>query len=223
MENQLKGPNSLKYQNLKKYLILFSLYYSISCNQSFSKNPTCIVLEENILKKYDSSKFKITNSRTAGWSDVIENPLVPDKKCLYEFDENKRLRFFAYLINDSDYIFSYKYDSLGNIIGKTGDEVVKWFSSKPSVDSLQISFLLFSLNFSYIRNTLIVNNDTFSNVKLYKSRYYTNLIGGSATTVIKRSEHKGFVYLTGERLNKCSRDTTFYADSISLESAFTKK
>jgi hypothetical protein len=223
MEKQRKGIYISNFDNFKKYLLLFSLYYSISCNHSISKKPTCIVLEENILKKYDSTKFKISNSHTPGWTDVIENPLSRDKKCLYQFDKNKRLRFFAYLINDSDYLFSYKYDSLGNIVNKTGDEVVKWFSSKPVADSLEITFLLYSLNFSYRRVTLIIGNDTFGNIVLYKNRYYTNLIGGSATVLIKTGVNKEFAYVTGEKLNKCSRDTTFYTDSISLESAFEKK
>ncbi len=223
MKKRLITDCFLKYKNLKIFSFVFSLYYLISCNQTVSKKPNCIILEGNILKKYDSSKFKMSNSHTPGWIDVIENPSSPDKQCLYQFDENKRLRFFASLINDTDYLFSYKYDTLGNIINKTGDEVVKWFSSKPTADSLQISFLLFSLNFSYRRVTLIIDKDTFRNIKLYKSKYYENLIGGSATVLIKKGEQSGFTFVTGEKINRCTKDTTFYTDSISLESAFIKK
>ena len=188
----------------------------ISCHQNGKRNTKCVYSMDDLFKKYDSTKFKMAKSRTLDWIDVTE--IVDSgsgESNLYQFDKNNMLRFYAF-INDSnnDFTFSVKYDSLGNVENKTGRDVVRWHLSSRGSDSLDLTFFLYGINYSYWDITLVIGVDSISNLEIFKSAYsnlfaYTQTIKNSR---LKDDSVKRRVYVYGKKVNMCTNDTTIFSD-----------
>jgi hypothetical protein len=201
---------------MKRFLLIITFFGIISCHQNTENKHPCIYLLSDLYRNYDSVKFRVSKSRTKDWVD-LEEYSGSNPKQLYQFDKNNRLRFYAFLFNDSDYNFSEKYDSLGNTIGKTGSEIVKWFIEKHGSDSLDITFLLYTIHRSYGNINLIFGKQTFQNIKLFKSSEFSNLIGGTKRVSLTGEKVDRSIYLSGRKFNVCSNDTvTFFRDSAIL-------
>jgi hypothetical protein len=161
----------------------------------------------------------MAKSRTEDWLDVLDIGDSTGEKELYQFDKNKMLRFYAFVIDDSNgYDYSIRYDSLGNIVNKTGPEIVRWYLFNHGNDSLTISFLLNAIHYSYGKVSLTLGNDSFKNVLLFKS-VYSNLIGHDLRVknfIPNDDSNKKMLYISGIKVNRCTLDTSIFKDSVYL-------
>jgi hypothetical protein len=143
---------------------------------------------------------------------TVYDSLSPDKaRGYYQFDKNNNLRFYCFLCDKaSNYYFGITYDSLGNELGKTGGDVVRWSVGKKGDDSLIVSCLFYKINRSY--GSLYVTGSDFSkNLALYEARYYSNMIAAEFT--IDRHQ-KGIVLLKGRIRDDCSGKERDIMDSL---------
>jgi hypothetical protein len=203
---------------MNKFFIALFFISLNSCQHETSRKDSCSFFATDLFKIYGRAKFQITKSRTEGWTDATENLPKLKKGGLFQFDRNQMLRFYAFLVNDSnEYSFSLAYDSLGNIVNRTGGDVVNWVIDKHDADSLDITFLLYSIHFSYGRSKLVIDRDTFANIRLFKSANFSNLIGGSITIPHTKYRGRKIIYLSGLKKNMCTSETSILKDSISFD------
>ena len=201
---------------MKKLFFLFSLFLVfVSCSKIKSEKHRCIYLFDELVFN-DTNRLIMEKSHTPNFQDLLERDDSSKEKSLYQFDSNRRLRFYAFLYNDSDYSFSIKYDSLGNIIKKTGGDVVKWVAEKQGTDSLHVAFLLYSIGISYGKINMTVNNDTFKNITLFKSRIFSNLVGGTIRAPSRDIIGKN-IKITGLKRINCTSVYAHFNDSVIIE------
>ena len=202
---------------MKKLFLLFALFFSsMGCGKIKSEKNKCIYYFDEMVFM-DRSKITIEKSRTPDFQEVLEENDSSKETSLYQFDANGRLRFYAFIYNDSDeYSFSIKYDSLGNVIKKTGGDVVKWTADKKGTDSIDLVFLLYSIGISYGKITMTIGNDTFKNITLFKSRKFSSLVGGTIRVPL-RTIIGNNVNLIGLKRDDCTNVYTNFKNSVSLE------
>ena len=67
------------------------------------------------IKKYDSTKYTRIDYETPKMTEIFDSNSFQEKGH-YKFDEYNRLRFYAFLVDDSNgYYFSINYDTLGRM------------------------------------------------------------------------------------------------------------
>ncbi|MBS1948305.1 MAG: hypothetical protein JST47_11105 [Bacteroidetes bacterium] len=208
----------MKHVAINLTIVIVIAMGTLGCNSNKSSEISCEYDMKTLFNSYDSSKFFVTKSQNQNWIDVIDKDNLHNAdKGVYTFDEMGHLRFYAFVIDsENGYNFSIRYDSLGNIVKKTGREVVRWYMSRVYNDSITISFLLYSVHFKYGKIKLIIGNDSVQKVQLYESSF-PNLIEGIAKipSIILESKDslKRTAFISGMKLNICTNDTTVFKDS----------
>jgi hypothetical protein len=186
-------------------LYIFYLTLIISCKSKEDHFSNCAIpyTLNTLFKNYDSSRFEISNND--GWTLVRDKGNIRDNdkdkdKGLYSFDQNSILRSYTFLVDDSTFQFGVTFDSLGRESKKSGNNVVRWSIYNRGNDSSRITFLVFQINRSYGSIKISLDHDTMP-VKLFESRYYSNLAGGEITV---SNQSGGLIHLTGRMRDDCT-------------------
>jgi hypothetical protein len=191
------------------YVIIFCLV--LSCNLKKDKKENCSYSIDHLLKDFDSSQFERIPFEEK--IDFIEKKSSLGERGIYTFDKNNILRFYGFLINsNNEYDFSIQYDSLGNEISRTGRDVVQWYFRKLENDSLKVTFLLYSANYSFSNISLQLKNKSINNIKLFKSPLFSNLIGNSI--VLPLVQGKDTVFISGQKVNLCTGKSQRFEDFV---------
>jgi len=194
-----------------KILLYSTLLLIASCEVNNNKKNNCTYKIENFFKKYDSLNFKI--DRYNGLTEIFDNSNITGERGFYKFGKEGNLLFYGYLVNEqNDYSFGIEYDSSGNQINQPKETVVRWFTSKLGNDSLKVSFLLYSINYSY-GNIQLTGSDFLINVPLFESKYFSNLNAGDVVIALPKIKR---VYITGNVKNNCSMVMSNFRDSVIL-------
>ncbi len=160
--------------------------------------------------------FDFGDFRKEGLIEVSDKKSNIGAKGIYKFDLDQRLRFYAFLLSDSnDYVFSREYDVDGRIVNKTGGDVVQWYFRKLSEDSMKVTFYLYSLDERYDSIDLSYEKQTLKNIVLYTSPIYSNIVGTSVT-LPNLNKQNGIIYIKGKKENKCIPRESTFVDSSSV-------
>lgn len=211
---------------MKFFLFVIAILLIVSCHQKKGLKNNCSYLLTDLLKRNDSTKFTFTKSRTLDWLDVTEIvDSVGGEENLYQFDRNKILRFYAFIVDTTNaYKFSVKYDSLGNFVSKTGRDILTLHLKKNGKDSLDITFFLYGVHYQYRNVNLVIGVDSFKNVEIFKS-IFSNLVGHTQTVrnpiSIKDSSARK-MHIFGTKINMCTHDTTNFYESGFLPNIIKK-
>ena len=196
-------------------IILIAALLLTSCNSAKKQEITCAYSINNLFAAYDSNALTI--SKFQNETDVFDTSDQYHERGIYIFDKGGKLRFYAFLEDDSNnFNCSFEYDSLGNIINRKGGEVTRWFIEKPFNDSSKITFLFYAVNYSYSNVFLEIVRDKIKINGLGKSFHFSNLVGTDWDIPLLRYPTLKTVYISGWRRNLCSGDSTFFMDSVHL-------
>ena len=194
--------------------IMFMLY---SCGSNEGVN-NCRYNRDKLLTEIDTALLDKRDYPDEQFYEVLDKGSNIGARGIYKFDKDETLRFYAFLLSDSnDYIFSREYDSLGTLIDSTGREVVQWYFRKISSDSVKITFYLYGINQTYDDINLGFGTATRTNIDLFKSPIFSNILGGSFTSVIDKEENRK-IFITGKRFNTCSGEKYSFTDSTEVPS-----
>ena len=97
-------------------------------------------------------------------------------KSFYRFDSNNVLRQYSFLLDNTNSNYSENFDSIGNLINKTGDVLLETRIWKKENDTLLFNMFLSALQKEY-KDICIIINDTCTIYPklLYKSQEYSNV------------------------------------------------
>jgi hypothetical protein len=196
------------------YFLIIAILFC-SC-VSKKKNEPCIYTRENLLKNFDNALLNSQNFPNDSLLEVWDKGSNNDVRGLYKFNTSGILRFYAFLLSDSnEYNFSRTYDTSGNIIEKTGNDVVQWYFRKLPGDSIKLTFFLFGLDQTYSDLQLKLASDDLKEIKVFPSPIFSNMLAGSI--ICDRGNlNSDFIYLTGNRHNKCLNTDEKFADSVEV-------
>jgi hypothetical protein len=200
----------------KTVLAIVSLTYFLSCNTKTNKLGNCAYNFNTFQKNFNNSRYdkRITDEN---WIEVMDKDNDFGEKGLYQYDENLRLRRYAFLLdstNEAYYIV--QYDSLGNEIERPKSEVVRWYIRSESKDSLRLAFYLNAIQHQYKNIQIQYSDTTVSITKLEDSERFTNLIG--ARFLLPKLQKGAKVVLTGLKINTCTNIQQKFNDFVIIPS-----
>jgi hypothetical protein len=202
---------------MSKSLLLFLIVIICSCKKE--NNNKCRYTLDDLLQNFDTSLLVQAAYKDYGVYEVTDVGSNIGVKGIYKFDKNKTLRFYAFLLSDSnDYIFSRSFDTAGNIIGKTGKEVVQWYFRKLSGDSVKVTFFLFGLHQNY-NNVQVKLAQSSKDIKLVKSPIFSNILGGSIICS-KLELNTDWLFITGKNDDECLNLKKTFLDSAAVLAEF---
>ncbi len=203
-------------RNLIFVLIAGIIFYSCDSKNEIKNN--CRYSSGRLIEDFDSALIEVKSFPNGRVYEILDKGSNIGAKGIYKFDEIGRLRFYAFLLSDSnDYTFSRQYDSLGRTIRVTGGEVVQCYFRKISTDSLKITFFLYGLSQKYADINLQYGTTYKTEVELFKSPIFSNILGGSIMTELSKERGK-IIYIMGKRLDICSASEYYFRDSVNVPS-----
>lgn len=159
----------------KNLVIVIGILIYVSCNNNDLENVKCDY-NFQMLMNYDSLLVKLSSNNDT--FDVEDKIGDNDKysKGIYRFDENKRLRFYAFYIDDYFYKYSEEYNENGELIHHEGNTLLEYRLVKGINDSVIFNGFISSLKKEYKSIEVYLNNkDTLIIKYLYKSDLYSNV------------------------------------------------
>jgi hypothetical protein len=202
------------YQMHRIYFIIIAILF-YSCVSKMKKEP-CIYTRDKLLKNFNNALLDSENYPNDSLLEVWDKGSSNDVRGIYKFNSAGILRFYAFLLSDSnEYNFSRTYDTTGNIVEKTGNDVVQWYFRKLQGDSIKLTFYLFGLDQSYSDLQLKLASDDLKEIKVFQSPIFSNILAGSIICD-RASLDTEWIYLTGKRHNKCLNTDEKFADSAEV-------
>jgi len=133
------------------YFSFLFLALSLICACSLRQEKVhCRYTSTDLLRTHDSSLFEKKYYQQENLIEFLDLGSRDGVKGIYKFDENKVLRFYAFLLSDSsDYVFSRSYDDEGHVVERSGREVIQWYFRKLPNESIKITFYMFCLRQCY--------------------------------------------------------------------------
>ena len=194
------------------------LSYSFSCNSKENEVKNCSYTVADLYRDYDSLSFEKVKFERKGNTDFLDKGSM-GKRSIYTFDNNNVLRFYAFLISDSnEYNFSIRYDSLGNEIKRIGPEVVHWFFRKLGKDTVSVTFFLNAINHVYNGLRIEYGTKKYNDIQLQKSEVFSNIIGSTIDIVMPKSSLIDTVYIYGLKKDACSGKEIDFKDFVLIPS-----
>jgi hypothetical protein len=192
--------------------------FATSCKLPIKKQNNCFYSINKLFKDYDSSRFQISRFEKELEVNIFDSANQFGQRGVYKFDKSRNLLFYAFLKDSSNaYSFSLEYDSWGNAINKTGNEVVQWYLRKRGTDSLFVTFYLFAINSSYSNVSFIKKDDTIKNITLFENLSFSNLLGQTIAIPIAKGNSNMKLFIYGLKKNLCTNESTFFKDSIDFQ------
>lgn len=183
-----------------------------SCgNKPVKPNFCCIYNSDKLFSEYTEKTLDTTYYEDGEFLEVIDKGSDIGSRGIYKFDKNKKLRFYAFLLNtQNEYDFSRVYDSTGCLVEQSGSEVVQWYL-RPQKDSIKITFYLFGLKKTYSDVSVFSKSIGEIPVKLFKSPIFSNLQVGSFMVSNRVNEKFN---IKGKMFEKCTERLDFFKDSV---------
>ncbi len=197
----------------KIFLALFILSLLIySCRQ---RKPSCQYKLDQLLA-VDSSKFTSTviNDTTIEVRDKVKDS-ASFPRGIYLFDKKKNLRFYGFFLNEDYYYYSEQYDSIGNLIAKEGDPLIKYNVFRKSNDTVLFSIFLFALHKKYEDIEITTSfKDTIIPKYLYKSNLYCNIKCFNFKLKVAGKIKDLICYISGKVQNTCTLQKEMFYDTV---------
>jgi hypothetical protein len=204
----------------RNVIAILSIFILTACKSKKYSNCTIPYTMGNLLKRYDSSRFRI--QKDGNWTSVFDRG-DPDNKNIdrgfYSFDQNNVLRSYQFLFDDSFFRFQIKFDSLGRETTEPDKDVVLWNIQKKGPDSVRVSFFLFQINRSY-SGIILTTEQHLMPVTLHVSKYFSNLAG--AEKIISNFS-SGIFFLKGIIRDDCSGRKKNFCDSLNISDILAKR
>ncbi|MCB0716090.1 MAG: hypothetical protein KDC06_08765 [Chitinophagaceae bacterium] len=189
------------------------IFFFISCGSAKDKCVGCEYTLSRLLEEYGSKKFTVKTDYKDGFVHVFEHRNKYGEAGLYYFDSSGRIRFYAFLIDSTNFVdFSIEYDSKGCIINRTGSEVVNGYFRK-SEDSIKATFFLNSINTAYSNINVRVGNKIIEIDTLYQSDFFSNILGRTISLPCSWVESEPMLYVKGLKRNLCTNKVNIFIDS----------
>jgi len=153
-------------------LTVLVIGYACSCNSKSEDNIVCNYTLNDLLLS-DTPKVKIVKKNDT--MTEVRDVTTDSSFGRYVFDENARLRFYSFQINNKMYEYSESYGKSGELVEIEGAPIVECRVWKKSNDTILFSMYLFSLFKEYQEIEVVTNeNDTILPKYLYKGNFYSN-------------------------------------------------
>jgi hypothetical protein len=193
----------------KKYLFL--LFFLNGCHY---KNSNCILSAKELLKE-DSNKlyvaFKLKNV-ILGISDIGQDSI---RKGAYYFNKDGNLMSYKFFKTENAYSYSEEYDKDGVIKSVEGKLIVDKRIKEVNLDSAFVKLYLFSLNRTYRRISVKINNGKDFNLSYKDDSIFSNMkvsSFGFKTTGLTRID----IYFNIQYDEDCVGKTNIFLDTLSI-------
>ena len=140
-----------------KIFILFSLFGLILLSSCKEENSNCKYKINDVLRNKNTDKVKLIKKSKNGTKEFLDKGKESIEGGYYTFDSNDNLMSYRYLIDSSQFIYSIKYDSLGNPFDEEGEPLVHQLGTELN-DSLQLKFYFYILGLQYEKVTFWADN-----------------------------------------------------------------
>jgi hypothetical protein len=131
---------------------------------------------------------------------------------VFQFNNKGLLTNYSFLFQDIR-THSVNFDAAGNANRVAGQEVVQWYF-KPVADSIELAFLLLTLNAAYTDLALFSDTTQIENLFVAGSEHYAKTIRGQAVVEKSFVKNGQMIYLKGRKKEPCSGHESPFTDSI---------
>lgn len=194
-------------------ILVLSILLSCTSGEA-EKFSTCRYTSSNLLAENDTSLLEIKQYKDDNLLEILDKGSDIGARGIYKFDNNKTLRFYAFLISDSnDYVWSRTYDTLGSIIENTGGSILLWYFNKPYADSIGVTAFLSTLGQKYQNIKFSLDRKKWQQPLVFKSPIFSNVIG--CKFIINAQINYSHLFIRGDVIENCAKEMpNYFIDSI---------
>lgn len=197
-----------------KYYIYIIICIFFSCINKEKQKRNCAYTINDFYNNVDTTMMIKRKFEKESVTEFVDKKNKINQGGIYKFDENNILRSYAFLIDTTNKaLYAIEYDSFGNEISKTGSDVIQWYFRRMGGDSLAITFLLYSINYSYDSVQLQYGDLFLNNIEMYKSPNFSNLLVRTVDVALIKNKAMNKISLIGIKENSCTSKSSFFSDS----------